>query len=168
PGPRAAAPRPGPGGTAAAPALDGRPLPATFDGVVDLIREKRDIALLIEVERGLRLVRYQPGRIEFEPAPGAAPDLAARLGARLQGWTGARWGLSVVAAGGAPTLAEARAAQDAAALSEAASNPLVQAVLAAFPGARIAAVRSPEARAAEAAAEALPAVEDEWDPFEAG
>jgi DNA polymerase III subunit gamma/tau len=35
----------------------------------------------------------------------------------------------------------------------------------AFPGARISAVRKPEA---EAAVEALPEVEDEWDPFEEG
>jgi DNA polymerase-3 subunit gamma/tau len=44
--------------------------------------------------------------------------------------------------------------------------PLVQAVLAAFPGAKIAEIRSPAALAAAAAADALPEVEDEWDPFE--
>ncbi|MFZ1481743.1 MAG: DNA polymerase III subunit gamma/tau, partial [Paracoccaceae bacterium] len=44
---------------------------ASFDAVVDLIREKRDMLLLKEVEEGVRLVRYSPGRIEFEPAPEA-------------------------------------------------------------------------------------------------
>ena len=34
--------------------------------MVDLIRQKRDMLLLNEVETGLRLVRYAPGRIEFE------------------------------------------------------------------------------------------------------
>jgi DNA polymerase-3 subunit gamma/tau len=164
------------GAAAAAPAAAPQPgpaaLPASFAGVVDLIRARRDIALLVEIETGLRLVRYSPGRIEFAPAPGAAPDLAARLGQRLQAWTGARWGIAVVAAGGAPTLAEARAAGDAAAKAAALDNPLVQAVLAAFPGARIAAVRAPAAQAEAAAAEALPAAEeaaeDDWDPFETG
>jgi DNA polymerase-3 subunit gamma/tau len=150
------------------PAVEGNALQAcaSFPAVVALIREKRDMKLLFEVEHGLRLVRYAPGRIEFEPAPGAAPDLAARLSQRLQGWTGTRWGVSVVSSGGAPTIAEDRDRDRSAAEAEALQNPLVQAVLAAFPGARIAEVRTAEALMASAAAEALPEVEDEWDPFE--
>jgi DNA polymerase III subunit gamma/tau len=138
----------------------------SFDAVVALIRDKRDMKLLTDVEGGLRLVSYAPGRIEFEPGPGAARDLAARLGQRLQGWTGARWGVSVVSAGGAPTIAEAKAATLDTARAEAAENPLVQAVLAAFPGAKITDIRTPEVLEARAAADALPEVEDEWDPFE--
>ncbi|QYZ69907.1 DNA polymerase III subunit gamma/tau [Neotabrizicola shimadae] len=154
---------------AAAPAVmaeGGLALYGRFDDVVELIREKRDVKLLTDVEDGLRLARYAPGRIEFEPAPNAAPDLAQRLQQRLQVWTGARWGVSVVATGGASTLREQREAEESAAQAEAMQHPLVQAALAAFPGARIAAIRTPEAQAAEAAAEALPEVEDEWDPFE--
>ena len=109
---------------------------------------------------------YAPGRIEFEPAPGAASDLASRLGQRLQGWTGARWGVSVVSTGGAATIAEERDKDAAAAQAEALQNPLVMAVMAAFPGARIAEIRTPEQMVAQAAIEALPEVEDEWDPFE--
>jgi DNA polymerase III subunit gamma/tau len=60
-------------------------------------REARHALLLAEVEGDLRLVRYSPGRIEFQPAQGAAPDLAQRLAARLQGWTGVRWVVSVTA-----------------------------------------------------------------------
>jgi DNA polymerase-3 subunit gamma/tau len=138
----------------------------SFQHVVDLIREKRDMLLLKEVEDGVRLVRYAPGRIEFQPSPLARPDLAARLSQRLQGWTGARWGISVVNEGGAATLAEERDAEENAARAEALTNPLVQAVMAAFPGAKIADIRTPEAMAAAAQAEALPEVEDEWDPFE--
>jgi DNA polymerase-3 subunit gamma/tau len=167
------APSRGPVMTAAAPALAESQLQvyASFDAVVDLIRAKRDMVLLNEVETGLRLARYAPGRIEFEPAPGARPDLAARLGQRLQGWTGARWGVSVVASGGQPTIAEARNSDLAQARAEAAGNPLVQAILTAFPGAKIAEVRSPEALTAQATAAALPQAEpeadDDWDPFEA-
>ena len=147
---------------AQAPALA---LPS-FQHVVDLIRDKRDMLLLKEVEDGVKLVRYAPGRIEFQPSPLARPDLAARLSQRLQGWTGSRWGISVVNEGGAPTLAEERDAEENAARAEALANPLVQAVMAAFPGAKIAEIRTPEAMAAAAQAEALPEVEDEWDPFE--
>ena len=138
----------------------------TFQHVVDLIREKRDMLLLKEVEDGVKLVRYASGRIEFQPSPLARADLAARLSQRLQGWTGSRWGISVVNEGGAATLAEERDAEENAARAEALENPLVQAVLTAFPGAKIAEIRTPEAMAAAAMAEALPEVEDEWDPFE--
>jgi DNA polymerase-3 subunit gamma/tau len=156
---------PGTARAAVAPALaqDAPPQPATFAQVVDLIRERRDMKLLVEVENDLRLVRYAPGRIEFEPGPGAAPDLAARLSQRLQTWTGSRWGVSVTGSGGAPSIAEARDDSRRTAEVQALQNPLVQAVLAAFPGARIAAIRS---LAPPRADDALPEVEDEWDPFE--
>jgi DNA polymerase III subunit gamma/tau len=139
---------------------------ARFEQVVELIRANRDVHLLIEVETGLRLVHYAPGRIEFEPAPNAAADLAARLAQRLQAWTGARWGVSVVSTGGAPTIAETREKAELEAKEDAKQNPIVQAVLQAFPDAYISQVKSPEALAQEAAQEALPEVEDEWDPFE--
>ncbi len=170
--PMQSAPARGPTMTAAAPALAESQLQvySTFPQVVELIRSKRDILLLNEVEMGLRLVRYSPGRIEFEPAPGAKADLAARLGQRLQGWTGARWGVSVVSSGGAPTIAEQRDRELAEVRSEAEGNPLVQAVFTAFPGARIAEVRSPETMTAAAAEAALPTADpeadDDWDPFE--
>jgi len=138
----------------------------SFDHVIELIRAHREITLLVEVETNLRLVSYQPGRIEFQPTETAPPDLAARLGSRLQAWTGNRWAVSVVASGGGATIAEARDAEEDALKAEAAQHPLVRAVLAQFPKARIAAIRTPKALAEEASLEALPEVEDEWDPFE--
>jgi DNA polymerase-3 subunit gamma/tau len=164
--PRMAAPAPVAAAAAPALAADRPPVLSRFEDVVDLLRTRREVALLIEVETGLRLVHFAPGRIEFEPAPGAAPDLAARLSQRLQAMTGSRWGVSVVAGGGQPTLAERRARDRTDAEAAALGNPLVQAVLAAFPGARIADIRTPATRAAAAADEALAPVEDEWDPFE--
>ncbi len=166
----AAAPA-GAGSAATAPALSPQALARylRFEDVVELVRASRDMQLLVEIEDHLRLVRYQPGRIEFEPGPAAARDLAQRLGQRLQAWTGARWAVSVVASGGQPTISETRGAADSALRARAAGLPLVQAVLAQFPGARIAAIRPP---AAAPAAGALPAVTEtddlpeDWDPFE--
>ena len=150
----------------AAPVLAGY---AQFDDVVALIRERRDMALLVEVETCLKLVRYSPGRIEFEPTEEAAPDLAARLAARLQGWTGVRWGVSV-AAGGGPTLAEARRSARDRKAEAALHNPVVAAVFQLFPNARIREVRDLRPAESEAAAAALPENTDEidpdWDPFE--
>ncbi|MGE4324955.1 MAG: DNA polymerase III subunit gamma/tau [Pseudodonghicola sp.] len=138
----------------------------TFDHVIELIRTNRDVKLLVEVEIGVRLVSYQPGRIEFTPSDDAPPDLAQRLGSRLQSWTGNRWAVIITSGGTAETIAEKRDAAEIALREEATAHPLVQAVLARFPKAKIAEIRTPEQIAAEVAAEALPEVEDEWDPFD--
>ncbi|MFV0358929.1 DNA polymerase III subunit gamma/tau [Tropicimonas sp.] len=138
----------------------------SFERVTELISAHREVPLLIEIERTLKLARYSPGRIEFEPTPDAAPDLAQRLGQRLQTWTGNRWVVSVVGGGGAPTIAEARDSTRRALEERAMEHPMVRSVLEAFPQARITGIRTAEEIAAEAAAGALPEVEDEWDPFE--
>ena len=138
----------------------------TFDHVVELIRANRDGKLLMDVEAGVRLVAYQPGRITFEPSPKAPADLANRLGQRLQGWTGNRWAITLVNEDGAETIEERRTAGERAREAEARAHPLVSAVFEAFPTAKILSIRSEADIAAEAQSEALPEVEDEWDPFE--
>ena len=105
----------------------------SFDAVVALIRSHRDMKLLVEVETGLRLVKYSPGRIEFSMTEAAPADLAARLAGRLQDWTGTRWGVSVVAGEGGQTIAEQRAAERSDLIGQAMAHPLVQAVMTAFP-----------------------------------
>ncbi len=151
--------------TAVALATDALHHYARFEDVVELIRAHRDVKLLVEVETGLRLVSYQPGRIEVNPTPDAAPDLIGRLGSRLQAWTGNRWAISV-AEGGAATIAEVRDAAENAIRSEAEQHPLVQAVIAAFPKAKITEIRTEAEKAQDALEDALPEVDEEWDPFD--
>jgi len=168
----ASAPAAGGGGGAraqAAPALASEPTLARFarfEDVIKLIRTNRDVKLLIEVETTLRLAAYAPGRIEFTPTPDAPGDLAQRLAQRLQAWTGARWGVTLVNGTDAPTIAEIRDTATHALRETAMVHPLVQAALTAFPGARVGAIRTQDELNAAAAAEALPEVDEEWDPFE--
>ena len=89
----------------------------------------------------LHLVHFEPGRIEFRPAEGAPRDLANRLAQLLSEWTGTRWLVAISDAEGEPTLRQQEAAHERDLRNEVASHPLVQAVLATFPGATIAAVR---------------------------
>lgn len=156
------------GGAATAQQLDADALARfpTFDHVVELIRSNRDVKLLVEVEGGVRLANYQPGRIEFEPHKSAPNDLAQRLGQKLQLWTGNRWAVTLVNEGGAETITETRDAAANAIKAEAAEHPLVKAVFEAFPSAKIIDIKTPQEIAQEVMAEALPEVEDEWDPFE--
>ena len=114
----------------------------SFAEVVALAQARRDIQLKVALERDVRLVRFEDGRIEFELAPDGSPQLAANLMRRLAEWTGTRWMVAVVSGGGAPSLREAA---DAAARQEkngVAADPTVRLLLDTFPGSEIVAVRS--------------------------
>ncbi|MDP4065536.1 Holliday junction ATP-dependent DNA helicase RuvB [Rhodobacteraceae bacterium IMCC1933] len=150
---------------AEAPATETLARFARFEDVLELIRHHRDVKLLVDVETSLRLVSYSPGRIEFEPTEKAPRDLAQRLGSRLQTWTGQRWAVSI-GTNGTSTIAEVRDAAALALKEQAKAHPLVQAVLVAFPKAQISDIRTAKDIAAEAQIDALPEVEDEWDPFD--
>ncbi len=139
-----------------------------FEDVVALIRTRRDMKLLVEVENYLRLVKYSPGRIEFEPTEQAPTDLAARLSSRLQNWTGVRWGVSVVSEGGGKTIGEVKAEARDDLYAQAAAHPLVQVVLETFPGAEIRDVRALEF---DGANEDIVPIDpddlgDNWDPID--
>ena len=172
PGPRATAvetPAPPGGGPQALRAVAAPdPLAAyqRFEDVVALVRARRDMTLLMQIERGLKLARYSPGRIEFEPTADAPADLAATLAQRLQLWTGTRWTVSVVGRGGGATIAEARDDADTRLRAAARANPLVGAVLEAFPEAEIAAIRPLDDGETGAEIAALDEPDDDWDPFE--
>ena len=175
--PRAQIQAPRGGGGGAQAALQQAPGPdlslyPSFASVVALIEETRDIKLLIEVKNCLRLISYAPGRMEFQLTDDAPGDLIQRLKRALQLATGANWIISLANEGGAPTIAEQdRAAADAA-QAEIARHPLMQSVMAAFPKARIATIRTRAELLAAAQAEALPELPDpddlpeDWDPFE--
>ena len=139
---------------------------ATFDAVVHLVRSQRDVKLLVEVESCIRLVSYQPGRIEFTPTSDAPSDLSQRLGGALQRWTGARWAIILSNMGTAATITEDRTAAEGAIKAEAQQHPLMQAAIASFPNAKIINIRTAAEITADAELDALPEVEDEWDPFE--
>jgi DNA polymerase-3 subunit gamma/tau len=118
-----------------------KPALATFDALVALAEEKRDMGLKLALESDVRLVRFEPCRIEFELAPGGSRDLASTLMRKLQAWTDERWMVSVVGSGGAPTLREQRDTKARARRSSLETDPAVAAILAHFPGAQIVSVR---------------------------
>ena len=147
-----------------------------FASVIAMIRRMGDMLLLMQVERHVALVRYSPGRIEFEPRGDAPADLAHRLAERLRGWSGGRrWAVSVTGSGGAPTIAETRQRDEEAARARVMELPIVQQVFAAFPRARLSSVTpvAPQAETGEGAIDTphdsshgpVPEAE-EWDPFE--
>ncbi|CAN5281779.1 DNA polymerase III subunit gamma/tau [soil metagenome] len=119
---------------AVAPAL---PNPQSFEAVVALVGEKREIALQMDIQRYVRPVDFKPGQITFEPAPGAPATLAPRLAARLKDWTGRPWFVIANGQGGGETLIEVEKRGRATERAEVEADPFVLAVMAAFPGAAI-------------------------------
>ncbi|WP_460275129.1 DNA polymerase III subunit gamma/tau [Celeribacter sp. ULVN23_4] len=139
----------------------------SFQSLVDLVGEHRDMKLKIDMETHVRIANYRPGFIEFEPAGDAPADLAQRLQSRLHAFTGHRWGVTIAKApDGTQTIREVDEAADRALRAKAMEHPMVAKVFELFPGAEITKVRTPEVIAQEAALDALQEVEDEWDPFD--
>jgi DNA polymerase-3 subunit gamma/tau len=110
---------------------------ASFRDVVALVANRREAMLHAHLVHSVHLVRFAPPVIELRPQADAPRDLASKLAALLTDATGTRWTIALSAAEGTPTLADQGSAADAARRSAAADHPLVRAIMAAFPGARI-------------------------------
>ena len=109
----------------------------TLEAIVMALENQGHMILASQVTHFVQLVRLEPGRLEFTPAPGAPQKLAADLGAALLQMTGDRW--VVVLANGAaqPTLAAVHKDRAQAVRQDVEADPMVSAVLLAFPGTQI-------------------------------
>jgi len=125
----------------ASPGAELAAMPQSFAEIVALFDTRREAVIAAHLKANVRLVSFEPGRIEIRPTDAAPKNLTNQLGAMLGEWTGSRWIVAVSQAEGAPTLAEAEARRESVLRNEVASHPLVRAVLETFPGAMIAAVR---------------------------
>ncbi len=146
---------------------EGVSVPASFSQLVTMVRNKREVRLARALYNDVQLVRYAPqeAQLEIHMLPSAPGNLAGQLGKRLSEWTGQRWFVSVSDRPGQPTLRESTEA-------DIHAHPLVQAVLDAFPKAKLGVVR--ETAPFEAADPPLPdppdvlgvdEADDIFDPF---
>jgi DNA polymerase-3 subunit gamma/tau len=122
--------------------ISAEPMPSgprlgTFRDVVALVGERKEAMLHAHLLHSVHLVRFAPPVIELRPQPEAPKDVSSRLAALLTEVTGTRWTIAVSRETGEPTIAEQGSAADTARKTAAADHPLVRAILAAFPGARI-------------------------------
>jgi DNA polymerase-3 subunit gamma/tau len=117
----------------------------SFDELIALAADKRDIAVKMALERDVRLVRCEDGQLEIALEASAPKTLVHDLQRKLIGWTGKRWIVVVSKEQGAPTVRAQAEAQQAEIERGVQSDPLVQAVLNRFPGAKIVGVtQTPE------------------------
>jgi len=109
----------------------------SFEQLIALAQEKRDIPVKLALERDVRLVRCEDGQLEIALEPTAPRTLVHDLQRKLTAWTGKRWIVVVSQEPGAATM-RAQADERKAELERSVENtPLVQAVLRRFPGATI-------------------------------
>ena len=130
----------------------------SFEELIALATDKRDIAMKMALERDVRLVRCEDGQLEIAVEASAPKTLVHDLQRKLIAWTGKRWIVVVSKEQGAPTMRAQMDARQAEIELGVQSDPLVQAVLNRFPGAKIVGVTQ---NVPEAGAEAVPGEEDE-------
>jgi DNA polymerase-3 subunit gamma/tau len=109
----------------------------SFEELIALAAEKRDLTAKMALERDVRLVRCEDGQLEIALESNAPKSLVHDLQRKLTGWTGKRWLVVVSKEQGAPTVRAQAEAQQAEIERGVQSDPLVQAVLNRFPGAKI-------------------------------
>lgn len=123
----------------------------TFEQIIAFVAEKRDIATRMALERDVRLVRCEDGQLEIALEATAPKTFVHDLQRKLTAWTGRRWIVVVSKEQGAQTVREKQEEQRAEVERDVQADPLVQAVLTRFPGAKIVGVTQPSADVADAA-----------------
>jgi DNA polymerase-3 subunit gamma/tau len=116
--------------------------PKSFEDVVALAEEKRDLKLKNSLTEQVRLVRFRPGHLELNPLPTAPKELGQDLMRKLKAWTGRVWIVALSGEEGAAPLGVKRREREAREIERIRDHPEVKQVLRHFPDARIAAVRA--------------------------
>jgi DNA polymerase-3 subunit gamma/tau len=117
--------------------LQAAPRGLTFQDVVGLAAQKRDVMLYAHLRQSAHLVRFAPPVIELRMEPTAPRDTVQKLAVMLEAETGKRWTIALSNQPGAPTIDEAEGVATAKAKDEALAHPLVQAILSTWPDARV-------------------------------
>jgi DNA polymerase III subunit gamma/tau len=109
----------------------------SFEALIALAAEKRDITVKMALERDVRLVRCEDGQLEIALEPSAPKTLVHDLQRKLTAWTGKRWMVVVSQEQGGATVRAQMEERQAELERGVQSDPLVQAVMKRFPGAKV-------------------------------
>lgn len=124
----------------------------SFEALLELVSEKRDLGLKHALEHGVHLVHFEAaqadrgGRLEIRLA-GEQADIAQDLTRKLREWTGQNWMVSLSSEIGDQTIASRRQTTADIRHEAAMADPLVKAALDVFPDARIEAITELDAPA---------------------
>jgi DNA polymerase-3 subunit gamma/tau len=126
----------------AASVADIMPSPTSFKEVVELFMTNREGALHAQLYNNVHPVRFEPGMLEIRVGGAESPaNFAGRLTQCLTKWTGQRWMVSISGKEGEQTLAEQDRVKAQKRQERALAHPLMQAVMASFPDAKLTALK---------------------------
>ncbi len=136
---------------------DGAGIPRTFEDMIAMFSANGEPLLHAYLVNNVHPVKYEIGKISLRVSEDGPRDLAKDLSRCLNDWTGRAWFIEASQEEGAPTLQQQRDAAAAARYAAAVAHPMVQMALEAFPGSKVAEVRSVADREAADDVGSLPA-----------
>jgi DNA polymerase III subunit gamma/tau len=117
----------------------------SFYDVIALAGQYREAKLKVDLEESVSLVKFdgEAGSIDLFLLPGAPASLPNDLREKLNRWSARKWIVVLSKKAGEPTVGSVRREREAKERAILEQHPAVQAVLAAFPDAKVGAVRAP-------------------------
>ena len=122
---------------AAEPAVQLAPIPQQFEEMVALFGSRNEPMLYSHLYNDLQPVSFEAGLVVLHPVRHLQADVAARIGRKLQEWTGQSWRIQFGESVGNLTLREQAARQKEQAMAYIKAHPAVHHITALFPGAEI-------------------------------
>ena len=122
-----------------------QPVLTDFKELVALFAENREGALHAQLYKHAHPVRFERGVLEIRLDDGAPANFIGRVSQCLMDWTGQRWMVSLSDREGEVSLADIDRAAEKKRHDRAAAHPLMQAVMLAFPDAKLMALTKKEA-----------------------
>lgn len=117
------------------------PMPISFEKLIDLFHRQKEATLAVMLKDDVRLVHYKPGALEINTTRQTPPDFILRLKQCLKLWTDTDWQITISREQGESSIREKEVAKDKQRRDEALQEPIVKALLAQFPDAKLLAVR---------------------------
>lgn len=127
--------------TQATPAPQGTVMFDTLADVVAYAYKQKEMLFAYNLQNCVSLVSFEQGKIEFYPMEHTPANLASDMAEKLKAWTGKTWLISVVNKQGGKTLLQEAQETKANLRKTMSANPVVSAVIMAFPGAKIDSIR---------------------------
>lgn len=113
----------------------------SLSDIADLCVKNREPVLRARLRSSVRLVKLEPGRLEFNLEPDAPKTIVNDLTNKLREWTGVTWWVTLSNERGAPTLVQVDEQTKEQNKTDARADPDVAAILSQFPGSRVIDVR---------------------------
>jgi len=115
--------------------------PDSFDAFVALFERHSEAAIAFQLNDNTHLESFAPGRLDIRLKQQAPKDLTGRMISLLKQWTNTNWIISLTTEQGDDTLYEQELAHNRQLRARLMTTPIVKALLAQFPGARISDIR---------------------------